>query len=166
MEEWVSLEPMGFPGYKISSEGEVRSERTDKTLKLSANQYGVVRIGLMKRDEGRQITLSLPRLVASMFVEGKSATFNTPINLNGDRNDNRAKNILWRPRWFAVNFFRQFEESTDPLFRTKIYDVETSNRYEDSRDAATKHGLLEEDVMKSVVNGSPCFPTWQRFARS
>jgi hypothetical protein len=108
MVEWESLDTMGFPGYKISSEGEVRSERTDKPLKLSPNQYNVVRVGLMKRDESRQVTLSLPRLVASMFVQGKSATFNTPINLNGDRNDNRAKNLSWRPRWFAVNFFRQF----------------------------------------------------------
>lgn len=165
MIEWESLEPMGFPGYKLSSEGEVRSERTDKPLKLSANQFGVVRIGLMKRDEGRQITLSLPRLVASMFVQGKSATFNTPINLNGDRNDNRAKNIQWRPRWFAVKFFHQFETDDEPLMKTKIYDVETSEKYDNSREAACANGLLEEEIMKSVVNGSPCFPTWQIFAR-
>lgn len=166
MEEWASLETLGFPGYKLSSDGEVRRERTDKVLKLSANQFGVVRIGLMRREDNRQVTLSLPRLVASMFVPGKSATFNTPINLDGNRDDNRAKNLAWRPRWFAVKFFRQFEEFKEPLFRTKIYDVETSDEYEDSRKAACKNGLLEEEVMKSVVNGSPCFPTWQIFARA
>lgn len=165
MENWESLDTMGFPGYMVSDEGAVKNERTDNRLKLSPNQYGVVRVGLMKRDEGRQMTLSLPRLVATMFVQGKSAQFNTPINLNGDRNDNHAKNLVWRPRWFAVKFFHQFEESKTPLFRAKIYDVETSEEYEDSREAACRHGLLEEDVMKSVVNGSPCFPTWQRFAR-
>lgn len=165
MEEWESLETMGFPGYKISNEGHVRSERNDKDLKLSANQYGVVRIGLMKRDESRQVTLSLPRLVASMFVKGKSAQFNTPINKNGDRDDNNAKNLAWRPRWFAVKFFHQFEESDEPLFKTRIYDVESSKQYQDSREAAQENGLLEEDILKSVVNGSPCFPTWQIFAR-
>ena len=165
MEQWESLDTMGFPGYAVSDEGAVKNERTDNLLKLSANQYGVVRVGLMKREEGVQKTMSLTRLVANMFVTGKSAQFNTPINLNGDRDDNRAKNLVWRPRWFAVKFFHQFEESKTPLFRTKIYDVETSEEYEDSRQAACKHGLLEEDVMKSVVNGSPCFPTWQRFAR-
>lgn len=165
MEEWESLEALGFPGYKLSSLGEVRSERNDKVLKLSANQFGVVRIGLMKRDENRQITLSLPRLVASMFVPGKSQQFNTPINLNGDRDNNTAKNLVWRPRWFAVEFFRQFDENMDPLFTTKIYDVETSAVYADSREAAKENGLLEKDIMKSVVNGSPCFPTWQIFAR-
>lgn len=166
MELWENLETVGFPNYKLSSEGEVRNERTDKVLKLSSNQFGVVRIGLMKQDENRQVTLSLPRLVATMFVQGRSATFNTPINLNGDRNDNRAKNLAWRPRWFAVKFFHQFEEFEEPLFRTKIQDVETSKNYSDSRECAAANGLLEEDVMKSVVNGSPCFPTWQIFARA
>lgn len=165
MEKWESLETLGFPGYMISDEGEVKNERTGALLKLSSNQYGVVRVGLMSREEGRQKTLALNRLVANMFVTGKSAQFNTPINLNGDRDDNNAKNLVWRPRWFAVKFFHQFEESKTPLWGTKIYDVETSEEYPDSRHAACKHGLLEEDVMKSVVNGSPCFPTWQRFAR-
>lgn len=165
MEKWESLDTLGFPGYKISSEGEVRNARTDNPLRLSPNQYGVVRVGLMSQEEGRQKTLSLPRLVANMFVPGKSAQFNTPINLNGDRNDNSAKNLVWRPRWFAVKFFHQFEESQIPLWETKFFDVETSEEYENSREAACKHGLLEEDVMKAIVNGTPCFPTWQRFAR-
>ena len=165
MENWESLETMGFPGYMVSDAGAVKNERTDNLLKLSPNQDGIIRVGLMKRDEGRQRTLSLPRLVATMFVRGKSAQFNTPINMNGDRNDNRAKNLAWRPRWFAVKFFHQFDESKTPLWRGKLYDVETSEEYEDSRQVACKFGLLEEDVMKSIVNGSPCFPTWQRFAR-
>lgn len=166
MEEWESLETVGFPGYKLSSLGEVRSEKNDKTLKLSSNQYGVVRIGLMKRDESKQVTLSLTRLVAIMFVKGKSPQFNTPINLNGDRSDNTAENLAWRPRWFAVKFFNQFEHSQEPLMATKIYDVETNKKYADSREAACDNGLLEEEVMRSVVNGSPCFPTWQIFARA
>lgn len=166
MEEWESLETAGFPGYKLSSEGEVRRERTDKVLKLSSNQTGIVRVGLMKSDESRQVTLSLTRLVAIMFVQGKSATFNTPINKNGDRQDNRASNLAWRPRWFAVKFFHQFESEQEPLFRTKIQDVETSKEYANSREAATDSGLLEEDIMKSVINGHPCFPTWQIFARA
>lgn len=165
MEEWASLETLGFPGYKLSNMGEVRNERTDKTLKLSPNQYGVVRVGLMSRETSRQVTLSLPRLVANMFVQGKSATFNTPINLNGDRDDNTSKNLVWRPRWFAVDFVRQFEESHEPAFQGKIYDVETNKEYENSRVAACENGLLDEDILKSIVNGSPCFPTWQIFAR-
>lgn len=165
MEEWASLESLGFPGYSISNMGEVRRDQTGRTLKLSANQYGVVRVGLMRREDARQITMSVPRLVAIMFVQGRSVTFDTPINLNGNREDNRAENIVWRPRHFAVKFTHQFETLPEPLFTSKIYDVETTKQYENSREVATENGLLEEDIMKSVVNGSPCFPTWQIFAR-
>lgn len=165
MQEWASLETLGFPGYELSNDGQVRNIRTEKILKLSANQEGIVRVGLMKRDEGVQKTVSLIRLVARMFVQGRSASFDTPIQLNGDRADCKASNLMWRPRWFAVKYFNQFENSEEPLMGTKMFDVETSDRYKDSREAAMKNGLLEEDIMKSVVNGSPCFPTWQIFAR-
>jgi hypothetical protein len=165
VQEWASLETVGFPGYELSNDGLVRNARTERVLKTSANQEGIIRVGLMKREEGRQVTVSLVRLVARMFVAGRSATFDTPIQLNGDRNDCSHGNIMWRPRWFAVKFFNQFEDSEEPMFRTKIYDVETSREYRDSREAASANGLLEEDIMKSVVNGSPCFPTWQIFAR-
>jgi len=161
-EEWQSLDTLGYPGYIISNMGEVRNEKNGHVLKLSTNQFGVVRVGLMKRDENRQKTLSLTRLVAQMFVTGRGPTFNTPINLNGDRTDNRAENLMWRPRWFAVKYFAQFKDK--PLLAVEICDVETLWEYNNSREAAVKNGLLEKDVMKSVVDNDPCFPTWQRFA--
>ena len=164
-DRWKSLEDLGFPGYQISDKGVVKSDKSNKYLKVSSNQYGLVRVGLMRPDTGRQITLGLSRLVANAFVKGKSPQFNTPINLNGNRNDNRASNLAWRPRWFAVKFFHQFDSDKEPLMTTRIYDVETSKEYEDSRQAAAENGLLEADIMKSVVNGAPCFPTWQIFAR-
>lgn len=165
MSEWVSLETLGFPGYEICDEGMVRNERTERILKTSTNQEGIVRVGLMKRDINRQVNASLVRLVARAFVSGRSQQFDTPIQLNGNRHDCSASNIMWRPRWFAVKFFKQFDETEDPLFRAKIYDVETIREYNDSREAATVNGLLEATIMNSVVNGEPCFPTWQRFAR-
>lgn len=165
-EEWESLESMGFPGYELSNTGLVRNARTERVLKMSTNQEGIVRVGLMKREEGRQVTVSVIRLVARMFVPGRSATFDTPIQLNGVRTDLRADNILWRPRWFAIRYFQQFVESDEPEYNSKIYDVETSQEYANSREAAMRNGLLEEAITKSVVNGSPCFPTWQIFARA
>ncbi len=163
-QEWASLETLGFPAYEISNDGLVRNRRTERIIKTSANQEGIVRVGLMRPDVGVQRTVSLARLVARMFVLGRSATFDTPIQLNGNRADCTVENMMWRPRWFAVKYYRQFENE-EPLMRTKIYDVETSREYNNTREAATENGLLEEDIAKSVVNGSPCFPTWQIFAR-
>lgn len=164
-QEWASLETQGFPGYELSNDGLVRNARTERILKTSCNQEGIVRVGLMKRDRGMQMTVSVLRLVATMFVPGRSATFQTPIQLNGVRDDLRADNIMWRPRWFAIQYFQQFKESEEPQYNSRIYDVETNEEYANSREAAMKNGLLEEAITKSVVNGSPCFPTWQIFAR-
>lgn len=164
-QEWASLETLGFPLYEISNDGLVRNSHNGKMMKLSGNQDGIIRVGLMKQDINKQVTLSVLRLVARMFVPGSSASFDTPIQLNGNRSDCSAENIMWRPRWFAVKYFNQFEETDTPLFKAEIYDVETSREYMDSREVASVNGLLESAVMKSVVDGSPCFPTWQRFAR-
>ena len=164
-QEWASLEKQGFPGYEISNDGLIRNERTLRLLKMSANQEGIVRCGLMKRDQGTQATVSVLRLVATMFVPGRSATFGTPMQLDGNRANVRADNIVWRPRWFAVAYMRQFAESSEPEYNAKIYDVESDERFANSREAAMKNGLLESVITKSVVNGSPCFPTWQIFAR-
>lgn len=164
-QEWAALDSLGFPGYELSNDGLVRNARTERILKMSANQEGIIRVGMMKRDRGIQVTASVLRLVATMFVPGRSATFQTPIQLNGDRTDLTAENVMWRPRWFAIQYFQQFRDSDEPQYNSKIYDVETSEQYENSREAAKKNGLLEEAITKSVVNGSPCFPTWQIFAR-
>lgn len=164
-QEWADLESMYLPGYEVSNDGLVRNIRTERILRQSPNQEGIVRVGVMKRDQGKQVTVSVLRLVARMFVQGRSATFDTPIQLNGVRSDLRVENIMWRPRWFAIAYFQQFKESEEPQYNSKIFDVETSQEYTNSREAATANGLLEEAITKSVVNGSPCFPTWQRFAR-
>lgn len=164
-QEWVSLESEGFLGYELSNDGLVRNARTERILKTSANQEGIVRVGMMKRDRGLQMTVSVLRLVAKMFVPGRSATFQTPIQLDGTRTNLRADNIMWRPRWFAIQYFQQFKDSDQPQYNSRIFDVETNEEYENSRVAAMKNGLLEEAITKSVVNGSPCFPTWQIFAR-
>lgn len=164
MQEWASLESAGFPAYDISNDGQVKNNRTGRIMKLSTNQEGIVRVGLMRAGESRQVTCSLVRLVARHFVQGRSATFDVPIQLDGDRNNCHANNIMWRPRWFAVKYFQQFD-TDEPLFTADIMDVETSTVYENSRIAAQVNGLLEKDILLSVANGSPCFPTWQLFAR-
>lgn len=165
MEDWVSLETLGFPDYELSDMGRVRNTRSRRLLKMSANQEGIIRVGLMRREEGRQVTVSVIRLVARMFVPGRSEPFNTPIQLNGDRTDLRARNIMWRPRGFAVLFYRQFEMFPEPIMRDPIYDVKTGHCYNNTREAATKLGLLETDIVDSVNLGSPCFPTWDIFSR-
>lgn len=163
-EEWVKIAYDGFDRYSVSSYGQVKNDRTDRIMAMSANQHGVVRVGLMDTHTGKQVQLGVAKMVADHFVEGRSAPFNTPINLDGDRYNNMADNLAWRPRWFAVKFFAQFEEPM-PLFRNHLRDEESGYLYIDSRDAATRHGLLEYDILDSILSGKHVFPTRQTFER-
>jgi hypothetical protein len=164
-EEWVAIAYHGFERYSVSNYGQVRNHKTGRMMSQSANQYGVVRVGLMNTQTGVQETVTVAKLVADHFVQGKSGPFNTPVNLDGDRFNNMADNLEWRPRWFAVKYFGQFEEYPEPLFGGQIQDDESRYIYESSRDAATRHGLLEYDILQSVLHGSRVFPSFQTFSR-
>jgi hypothetical protein len=163
-EQWTRIEYEGFEAYDVSSYGRVQNHKTGRIMAQSANQYGVVRTGLMNSLDHRQETVTIAKLVADHFVQGKSEPFNTPINLDGDRFNNMADNLMWRPRWFAVKFFEQFEQP-EALFRASIQDENSKYVYMDSRHAATTHGLLEVDILHSVVSGEHVFPTWQTFIK-
>lgn len=160
-EEWETLAYDGFDGYDVSSYGRVQNNHTGRILILSPNQFGVLRVGLMNSFSHRQITLTVARMVADHFLPGKSDQFDTPINLDGDRRNNRVDNLMWRPRHFAVRYFHQFNE---PIVWTSGIRC-SSEIFENSRDAAMKKGLLEVDIMKSILNGEHTFPTWEQFER-
>jgi hypothetical protein len=162
-ERWEQLDD--FPAYEVSDQGEVRSIKSGRILRQNPNQFGVYRVGLVRDRGDSPTTVVVARLVADYFVQGKSLQFDTPINLNGDREDNRAENLAWRPRWFAVKFFAQFAEFPEPLFIAPLECGETGMQYANSRDCAMYEGLLEKDILKSILNASPCFPTWQIFQR-
>jgi hypothetical protein len=162
-EEWRQIAYDGFEKYDVSSLGAIQNHKTGRTLSLSTNQYGVVWVGLVDKYTGRQKTMVVSRIVADHFVQGRSKEFNTPINVDGNRKNNAAANLLWRPRWFAVKFFHQFAEPV--VWSSSIVNNDTDFIYEDSREAAQADGLLEVDVMKSVVNGSHVFPTHHTFSR-
>jgi hypothetical protein len=137
-EKWRPIS--GFPEYSVSNFGNIRSEKSGRILALSDNQYGVQCVGLMKNGEQRH--RSVPRLVAQAFLPRGSEVFDTPINLDGDRHNNHVDNLAWRPRWFAVKYNRQFREP-----------FETAKRF----------GLLEQDVVVSILENTLVWPTYQRF---
>jgi len=112
---------------------------------------------------GVQVNRSLPLLVASAFIKKDVDTFDTPINLNGDRADCRADNLMWRPRWFARRYNRQFKSA--PLFRIDdpVYCVDTEELFPNSFEAACRYGLLESDVVKSIELMTYAWPTYQIF---
>lgn len=158
-EQWKMIDL--FPEYSVSNFGNVRSNKSSRILSISPNQYGVVQVGLMKN--GVQYHRSVPLLVAKAFLPLKPGPFDTPINLDGDRLNNHVENLVWRPRWFAVKYNRQFRYPSDLHISRPIVDLKTGEISIDSMECAKRYGLLEEEVVLAVMNKSYVWPTYQEF---
>jgi hypothetical protein len=111
----------------------------------------------------KQHIRSLPRLVASTFLSPPSEIFDTPINLDGDRSNCSAANLMWRPRWYAVRYNNQFKEPYEKPIEAPIKAVNETEVFPNSLTAACRYGLLEQEVVWSVLNKTPTWPTYQLF---
>lgn len=159
MEKWREID--SFPGYSVSDQGRVRTDKTGRILSLSENQYGLIHVGLMK--DGVQYHRSVPLLVARAFLTQSNALFDTPINLDGDRHNNRLENLLWRPRWFAIRYNQQFRRPYENPIFSQIVDLKTGEVSENSLHCAQRYGLLEQDLVLSILNRTYVWPTYQEF---
>lgn len=159
MEEWKSIP--GFAGYSVSSHGRIRNDHTGRILAKTINSHGTQIVGMMRA--GIQAKRSVPVLVAKAFLaRAPMRGFDTPINKDGDRENNHISNLAWRPTWFAAKFHRQFVFPTNG-YKTPIYDVRTGEIFEDGLAACRRFGLLDADIVASVVNRTAVFPTYQEF---
>lgn len=160
-DQWVGIED--FPGYSVSPSGHVRKDSSNHILHIRVNQYGVPYVGLMREGRRHQCVRSLPRLVATAFIPQPNDVFDTPINLNGNRIDCRVENLMWRPRWYAIYYANQFEDRYENAIDTRIRDVDTGDVYPNSLAVACVNGLLERDVVLSILNNTLTWPTYQQF---
>lgn len=158
MEQWKAIP--GF-NYSVSDRGQIRSDKTGRILAVNKNQYGVPQVGMMR--EGEQYHRSVPLLVARAFIKSPSEAFDTPINLDGDRDNNHVDNLMWRPRWFAVKYNRQFRDPYEYPIMVRLEDIKTLEISENSFECAKRYGLLEEDIVLSILNNTYVWPTFQEF---
>jgi len=158
-ENWKTIEM--FPEYSVSDRGRIRSDKSGRILSLNVNQYGVVQVGLMH--DGVQYHRSVPLLVAKAFLPREAEPFDTPINLDGDRHNNQVENLMWRPRWFAIRYNQQFRHPYENPISSRIIDLATNEVSENSIECAQRYGLLEQDLVLSILNRTYVWPTYQRF---
>lgn len=151
----------GFPGYSVNSDGQVRRDKSQKILHTRYNQYGAPYVGMMR--EWQQCSRLLPRLVALAFLSPPTSIFDTPIQLDGNRANCHADNLMWRPRQYAVKYKRQFENRYDFPILEPVHAIEEREVFPDSFAAAQRYGLLEREVVLSIENRTPAWPTYQRF---
>lgn len=159
-ERWVDIP--GFPLYQVSDRGRVLNKKTGHIKVASINQAGIVNVLLVAN--GEQHRRSVAVLVAEAFLDPPPDLWNaSPINRDGDRTNNAAENLEWRPRWFAIRYHQQFHRGLAYGFRGGVQHIESGEIFDDVRDAAAKYGMLVEDVIISAHSATPVFPTWQRF---
>jgi hypothetical protein len=106
----------------------------------------------------------LARLVAKAFLPTPPKAFDTPINLDGDRYNCAVDNLMWRPRWFAIQYHRQFIEKP-PYGRINrpLRAIDDSEVYSTSLDAAIAYGALERDLIRSVFDETYVWPIHKQF---
>lgn len=158
-ENWRKIR--SFPGYSVSDWGRIRSDRFDRILALNPNQSGLVYVGMVR--DGIQYHRSVPLLVAKAFMPHHSRPFDTPINLDGDRSNNHVFNLEWRPRWFALEYHRQFVFPCQDSIDAPLIDLYTEEICDNSLECAMRYGLLEQDLVEAVFNGTTVWPTHQQF---
>src|SRR5688572_8496873 len=118
-ELWAEIP--SFEQYGISNYGAVRNPR-GRYLSAGRNQGGIAYVTLYK--EGRPFNRALSPIVAGAFLEPpQHHSWETPIHLNGNRADVTAWNLMWRPRWFAIDYHQQIMQYADPF--DYIRDVAT-----------------------------------------
>lgn len=159
MERWKKIR--GFRDYSVSNTGLIRFDKRDRLLSQYENQYGVVCVGLML--DGVQRHRSVPLLVARAFLPGRRGPFDTPINLDGDRHNNHVENLAWRPRWFAVKYNKQFRAPYSYPIHAPVKNLSTGEVFDNSLDACKHYGLLEEDLVQSILNRTVVWPILEEF---
>jgi NUMOD4 motif len=158
-EMWVQIE--GFPDYSVSTSGEVRHDSNLRLLRPQINQLGIPYVGMMRDNEQKQ--RSLARLVANAYLPRFLEAFDTPINLDGDRMNCAVENLMWRPRWFAIRYNRQFKEPYYRRIEAPLRAIEDSEVHSSSIEAAIRYGLLERDICLSIEHRTYVWPTYQIF---
>lgn len=158
-ERWVEIED--FPDYLVSNWGRVINSMTDRIKEPSVNQQGIPHVLLVRKNKQHRRGLAL--LVAEAFLDApEREQFDTVINLNGDRLDCRAKNLMWRPRWFAIRYHQQMRRGPS-MPNVPVYNSVTEDVYPNAFEAAKTEGLLEDDVFSSLSNNTLPFPTYHRY---
>lgn len=161
-ESIVSID--GFPNYEITNRGRVFNMLTGKEMVLSPTQNGDLTVGLVR--DHHQFRYSAKGLVARAFVDGETEIFNTPVLLDGNKRNLSYTNIVWRPRWFAWQYTRQFNVPQPWHLFGPIVDVATDVEYENYIEASVSNGILCDDIKVSIYNYRAVFPTHQQFAYS
>lgn len=158
MEEWVEID--GFPRYAVSTRGRIKDVLKHRDLVQTMVQQGIPTVGLFL--DGVVHRRSVPLLVALHWLPNEEGyPFDTPIQLDGDRRNCDVRNLMWRPRWFAMKYHKEktYHEIAIDFRFIVVHDGDSMDGvFTSIRDASMKYGFLEQDILDSIDFGKPVWP--------
>ena len=163
-EEWRKVK--GFPLYEVSNTGSVRRIGNSWPLSPKMAKGGAWFVKLSMG--GPPISKTIKSLVAEAFVprpEGcDPELWDTPVQLVVDTDVIRADKIVWRPRWFAIQFRRQINEcDTLHYWDQPVMNLNTGNQHASILTASLHDGTLMKDIYRSAGEGRATFPDGYRY---
>ena len=159
-EEWREI--ADFPKYRVSDRGHIESVKSGRILSPSTNQYGHLKVNLLR--DGETYTRSVNQLVGSAFLEPPArGDFSSLIHLDGSKKNCGVENLMWRPRYFAIKYHLQFESPNFHKSHIPVIEVKTGKRFERIQEAAMLYGLLFTEILVACQNRTYVWPTYQIF---
>lgn len=160
-EEWRDIE--GYPGYYVSSFGNVRGPRKEY-LKLVENNDGYLKVTLSRN--GIHKDMRVNRLVATAFLDNPD-DLPLVMHIDNDPKNNHMLNLAWgtyadNNRWCRVcgrasnGLTREIIELGNAARRTPVIatNIHTGveQEFASQHDAARELGLMQQHIW-GVLNG-------------
>lgn len=163
-EEWRPVIYGDIPQdkYVVSNRGHVLNTYRDVPVVPQVNNRGTVWVNLIG---GRRYGLSLSKLVGETYLPSPSrSTYNSIMRKDGCPYNLSVDNLCWRPRWYT-NKYGQWVHSLsyEPRVQSPVVELGCDEIYADPTLAALRHGVLYEDVLRSIRTGKPTRITNHRF---
>lgn len=161
-DEWRTIST--FPLYAVSSRGEIENKRSGKLLRPSRTAQGHLKVNLCK--DGDIFTRSINQLVAKAFLPlPERKDFISIIHRDGDKTNCDVGNLMWRPRYFAIQYHQQFWVPRFQNTRIPVIETNSGERFDRLQDAVMKYGLLFNDILVAMHEGTYVWPTYQRYEK-
>ena len=102
----------------------------------------------------------------SLKLSPRVGPFDTPINLDGDRHNNHVDNLVGVLGGLLSSTTSSFRHPYENPIMHQIVDLKTGEVSENSFECAKRYGLLEQDLVLSILNRTYVWPTYQEFGDS
>lgn len=159
-----------FPNYEANPQGRVRhvgpkDHPANEDLHWRVVTGGAYAVTLYR--DGVPYTRSVKRLVAELFVPIPDAQgphdFDTVIQLDNNPKNCDWRNLRWRPRWFAVQYGRQWNDIPDH-YNMQVQNLIDGTLFMSIPDAAMTNGELMVHIFNSAGEMRPIFPNGNMYA--